>query len=236
MLSRCPKCQHAPLPEKQGFPAECPGCGVILAKVGMPPPSLPVIEPAEMAAEEEAPAPVDPMLVAMRAVLWAGFAYWGWVLMRLDVAYGEIGGNFIHRPLLIFHEAGHVVFIPFGEWMTVAGGSLGQLIVPAVMGVALWRANRDAFGVSLALWLFGVSLLDLAPYVYDAMDLQLVLLGGRTGEDSFHDWLYLLRTMGLRERAYGIGMGVHKVGCAVVVAANAWGLWLLWRQWRRRAR
>ncbi|TFZ01865.1 hypothetical protein EZ216_11785 [Ramlibacter humi] len=149
------------------------------------------------------------------------------------MAYGEIVRSFIHRPLLIFHEAGHVVFIPLGEWMTVAGGSLAQLLMPVVMGVALWRANRDAFGVSLALWLFGVSLLDLAPYVYDAMDLQLMLLGGRTGEDSFHDWLYLLRTMGLRERAWGIGMGVHKAGCAIVVAANAWGLWLLWRQWRQ---
>lgn len=183
MLSRCPKCQHAPLPEKQDFPAECPACGVILAKVGQPPPNLPRIEPMEER-EEEPPRPVPVALVGLRFALCVAFASWGFVLIRLDVAYGEIGGSFIHRPLLVFHEAGHVLFLPFGEWMTVAGGTIGQLLMPVVMGIALWRANRDAFGVSLALWLFGVSLLDVAPYVYDAEDLQLQLLGGGTGEEK----------------------------------------------------
>jgi hypothetical protein len=235
MLSRCPKCQHAPLPGKQDFPAECPACGVILAKVGQPPPNLPRIEPMEER-EEEPPRPVPVALVGLRFALCVAFASWGFVLIRLDVAYGEIGGSFIHRPLLVFHEAGHVLFMPFGEWMTVAGGTIGQLLMPVVMGIALWRANRDAFGVSLALWLFGVSLLDVAPYVYDAEDLQLQLLGGGTGEESFHDWLYLLRTMGLREKAYALGLGVHKVGAAITLAASAWGLWLVWRQWQRRER
>ena len=29
----CPTCGHAPLPEEQSFPAACPACGVVLAKV-----------------------------------------------------------------------------------------------------------------------------------------------------------------------------------------------------------
>jgi hypothetical protein len=38
------------------------------------------------------------------------------------------------------------------------------------------------------------SILDLAPYIYDARDPQLILLGGHTGEDGHHDWIYLLET------------------------------------------
>jgi hypothetical protein len=30
----CPKCKHTPLPAEQAFPAACPGCGVIFAKLG----------------------------------------------------------------------------------------------------------------------------------------------------------------------------------------------------------
>lgn len=33
---------------------------------------------------------------------------------------------------LVIHEAGHAVLSPFGELPTVAGGSLLQVIVPAV--------------------------------------------------------------------------------------------------------
>jgi hypothetical protein len=31
---------------------------------------------------------------------------------------------------LVIHEAGHVVFRPFGEFLMIAGGSLFQVIVP----------------------------------------------------------------------------------------------------------
>lgn len=33
----CPKCKHTPLPAEQSFPAACPGCGVIFAKLGEAP-------------------------------------------------------------------------------------------------------------------------------------------------------------------------------------------------------
>ena len=32
------------------------------------------------------------------------------------------------------------------------------------------RKNRDPFGAAIALWLFGVSMLDVAPYMYDACE------------------------------------------------------------------
>ena len=36
-FAQCPKCTHAPLPQDQSLPAACPGCGVILAKIGARP-------------------------------------------------------------------------------------------------------------------------------------------------------------------------------------------------------
>lgn len=173
------------------------------------------------------PERVEPIGLGARVVLWLAFAAWTWVLLRLDVRTGEMGESFLHRPLLVFHEAGHVVFMPLGEWMSVAGGTLGQLLVPAILAGALLWKNRDPYGAAIGLWLLGISVVDVAPYVYDALDPQLVLLGGRTGDDGPHDWIYLLRTLGLRERAQGIGLGVHQAGAALALLALAWGAWVL---------
>ena len=80
--------------------------------------------------------------------------------------------------------------------MTVLGGSLTQLLVPLVCaGAFLWQ-TRDAFGAAIAVWWAGQNLIDLAPYINDARDLQLVLLGGRTGaEVEGHDREYLLNAL-----------------------------------------
>ena len=47
--------------------------------------------------------------------------------------FREIGNSFMHNINLVFHEAGHILFIPFGNFMSVLGGSLGQLIMPLVV-------------------------------------------------------------------------------------------------------
>jgi len=102
-----------------------------------------------------------------------------------------------------------VVFRLFGQWIMVLGGTLGQLIMPAILGGALLFKNRDPFGASIGLWFFGVSLLDIAPYMYDALDPQLMLLSGTTGEEGGHDWIYLFTSVGLLGKAQIIGGLVH---------------------------
>jgi hypothetical protein len=173
------------------------------------------------------PVRTDPMTFWLRVALLIGFAIWGWILIVQDYRTGEIGASFIHRPLLIFHEAGHVVFRLLGEWMMMLGGSLGQLIMPAVLGVALLVKNRDTFGASIGLWLFGVSLLDLAPYMYDAHHPQLMLLSGKTGEEGGHDWIFLFSSLGLLQKSQFIGALVHKIGALTVILALVWGTWVL---------
>lgn len=162
--------------------------------------------------------------IFLRLALLAVFGLWGFVLMAQNYRDGAIGSSFIHLPLLVFHEAGHVIFRVFGEWMSVLGGSLGQLIMPAVLCGALLIKNQDRFGASIALWLVGVSLLDIAPYVYDALDPKLMLLSGMTGEEGGHDWVYLLSSLGLLQKAHGIGSLVHKLGALTMLMALGWGL------------
>jgi hypothetical protein len=173
---------------------------------------------------------VDPVTFWGRVFLLGLFALWGLRLIAMDYRTGELGESFLHGPLLIFHEAGHVIFSPFGEFVTIFGGTLAQLLLPAIMvGAFLWR-NRDPFGAAIATWLFGVSLLDVAPYIYDALNPQLILLGGHTGEEGGHDWIYLLSELGLRNSAHGLGWFTHKVGALIVLLATAWGGWILTQQ------
>jgi hypothetical protein len=178
---------------------------------------------------------VDSVRWWLRVALLAGLTVWGLVLIGLDYRSGEIGSSFLHGPLLVFHEAGHVLFRPLGEWLMVLGGMLGQLLMPAIIVVAFLWKNRDPFGAAIGLWLLGVSLLDVAPYMYDALDPQLMLLSGRTGEDGGHDWIYLFNSMGLLPHAQWIGALTHKLGALVLLLSLAWAAWVLVLQHRRVA-
>ncbi len=251
MYMKCPKCGHQPLPENQALPAACPSCGVILAKWGQ---KLKVRHPVcdiedgapddglDGATEQESwlfrltevPDRVSAYTFWMRCLLWAAFCVWGVSLMTLDYRDGGMGASFLHRPLLIFHEAGHVIFMPFGEWISILGGTLGQLLMPLVLAGALLITNRDPFGASIGLWFLGVSLLDVAPYMFDALYPQLTLLNGQTGEAGGHDWIYLFSTLGLLPKAELIGGLTHKLGALVIVAAMCWAGWLLRQQYDRR--
>jgi hypothetical protein len=240
MFSQCPKCGHAALPVDQAFPAECPGCGVILAKAGAAPPVWrAVVEDIESDDDGSllwhVPDQVDATAFKVRVALLAVFALWGLRLCWFDYRDGEIMNSFIHGPLLVFHEAGHVVFRLFGEWVAVLGGTLGQLLMPTILcGALLWK-NRDPFGAAIGLWLFGVSVLDVAPYMYDALEPQLTLLGGGTGNDSFHDWIYLFDSVNQLHHAQRIGALTHALGTGLVLLALAWGAGVLRLQRRRIA-
>ena len=240
MLEHCPKCGHHALPVDQAFPAECPACGVILARAGA---LAPARDPAIAHDAVDAggsllwhvPEKVDATAFKVRVALLAFFAAWGLHLCWLDYRDGEIMESFIHAPLLIFHEAGHVVFRLFGQWVAVLGGTLGQLLMPAILGGAFLWKNRDPFGAAIGLWLFGVSVLDVAPYMYDAWEPRLTLLGGGTGNDSFHDWIYLFDSVNQLHHARGIGAFTHALGVAIVLLALAWGAGVLRLQRRHLA-
>jgi hypothetical protein len=132
--------------------------------------------------------------------------------------------SFLHGVNLVFHEAGHILFLPFGGFLTALGGSVTQVLIPLVCLFALVRQNGDAFGGSLALWWTGENLLDLAPYIADARALELVLLGGFTGREvEGHDWEAILTALNWLEYDRVLGQSVHWLGVVVMIVGLVWG-------------
>ena len=170
-----------------------------------------------------------------RAALLALIAYYGVKLARMDVPSWEMAGSLIHLPMVPIHEFGHILFRPFGEFMTNLGGALLQCALPLVFGGILLVKQRDPFGAAVMLWWSGVAVMDTAPYVYDAFQPQHILLTGRTGDTGAHDFIDVLGDLGLLMKAQAVGRGVHAFGAAVMVLALAWGAAVVWRQYGRRA-
>jgi hypothetical protein len=91
----------------------------------------------------------------------------------------------------VFHEAGHIIFSPFG----VHDGARRIAAAIPDSGDRAVRVLRqeEPFGAAICAWWAGQNLVDLAPYIADARALRMVLLGGRTGaEVEGHDWEYIL--------------------------------------------
>jgi hypothetical protein len=130
--------------------------------------------------------------------------------------------RFLDRVDLVIHEAGHLFFRWFGEFLQVCGGTIGQLFVPAAFTVYFFL-RREFFSSSVTLFWCGQSLLNVSVYVKDAqaMVLPLVSLGG--GENTVHDWNYILSRVGLLRWDHAIGNMVYLLGVLVMIAAVAWG-------------
>jgi hypothetical protein len=137
-------------------------------------------------------------------------AYFGWC------AYNPYRWHFIDGVNLVIHEAGHVIFMPFGEFISVAGGSLFQLIVPAVFAAYFFRRGQF-YSAALVLFWLGQSMLNVAVYAGDALALELPLLGG---EDSIHDWNYMLDRLGMLQSTRVIGGLIRLCGTGIIVAAG----------------
>lgn len=163
-----------------------------------------------------------------RAALLALLAWWTVRFVPHPLDAGRVIDSFLHLINLPFHEAGHIVFIPLGEFMTILGGSLFQIIIPIVCAVAFARRD-DWFGMSVCLWWAGENLVDLGPYIADARALQLPLIGGQTGAEVYgHDWEAILEMLGWLHLDHKIGMGAHIAGSVIMIASLGLGGWCLW--------
>ena len=160
---------------------------------------------------------------------------WGlkFILSSLESHY--VMDSFWHLVNLPFHEAGHIFFRPLGRFMTSLGGSLGQLLMPLICLVVFLLKTRDTFAAAFALWWFGQSFMDLAPYINDARSLTLPLLGGNTGRTSpygFHDWEFILKESGLIKYDHVLAQIADKLGMILMICALVWGGYLLYKQYR----
>jgi len=143
-------------------------------------------------------------LVALAILAWKVFARGiaaeppGFFLGILD------GAN------LIFHEAGHILFSPFGDFMQYLGGSLMQVAIPVTCAVYFWLHEQRG-SAAVALFWAGESLTNVAIYVADARRMELPLIGGD------HDWNYLLDRLNLLNQADSLGRFVFVLGILTIL-------------------
>jgi hypothetical protein len=150
-----------------------------------------------------------------RTALTLVLAVYGWQCLRAPGNYG-----WLDSLDLAIHETGHLVFAFGGETLTLLGGTLFQLLVPAAFVVALWRQG-DRHGATVPLWWLGQNCWNISVYIKDAQAQVLPLVGG--GE---HDWAILLDQWGWLERDQALGRAVFLLGVVLYGTALVAG-WLL---------
>jgi hypothetical protein len=137
---------------------------------------------------------------------------------RYFVVTAAVMPSFLHLFILILHEAGHIIMMPFGNFMMLLGGTLWQIAIPLMIAL-YFLLSRQFFAAAIALMLVGFSFLDASMYVADASSRQLDLI---TIDKDTHDWWQLLRPMGLlgydrflATLYYLEGLGCYLTGIAV---------------------
>jgi hypothetical protein len=123
------------------------------------------------------------------------------------------------------HELGHFVFAPFGEFLTAAGGTLLQCIVP-IVGAIMFLRQRDWFAITFATGWLATNFFNIAPYVADARARELPLVSPGAG-DPIHDWYYLLGRLHLLHADTVIGSLFQMAGTLTMAASIAAATWLL---------
>ncbi|HYV33562.1 MAG TPA: hypothetical protein VE973_01825 [Candidatus Limnocylindria bacterium] len=128
--------------------------------------------------------------------------------------------HFIDTVNLLIHEAGHIIFMPFGQFLYVLGGSLTQVLFPALFVIYFIREN-DFYSSALTLFWVGENLLNVSVYAGDSIKMQLPLLG----DSSMHDWNWLLTNTGLLPHTDGIALIIRLVGTLTIIFAAVWAIY-----------
>jgi hypothetical protein len=140
-------------------------------------------------------------------------------LYFLWIAYNPMAGSFLDLVDLGIHETGHFVFIPLGEFMSFAGGSLFQIIMPAAfVGYFIWKEKYYSAAIVL-LWV-GQSILNVFVYAQDAVTMQLELFGG-----GIHDWNWMLERLGLLSYTKSIAGMIRLVGTITIFVGVILSIW-----------
>lgn len=111
---------------------------------------------------------------------------------------------------LLIHEGGHGIFKLFGKFIHALGGTLMQIIIPGMFVIFYW-IKRNKTGTQIFLVWLGQNFLNISVYASDAQAQILPLLGG---SKVFHDWNYILRTVGLLE--YDSVIGNMFIGLGII--------------------
>jgi hypothetical protein len=141
------------------------------------------------------------------------------ILLAYGIALSSSPGTYrwLDRVDLIFHEAGHVIFMPFGSFLCLLGGTLMQLIAPASF-VVYFFLRRSYYSAAAVLFWLGQSLFNVSVYARDAQARALPLL---TGDEDTHDWYNMLGDLGLLRHDQAVGNVFYVLGLLCLMAAIA---------------
>ena len=248
-MTQCPKCQYIRTESDEHVMAGvCPVCGIVYAKwsasqqtnvvsdstISDDEPELDYedIERASLFQKVkllliDVPDRVDPVVFWGRAFLFVVFTVWGLWFISTNGSWQDIGSSFLHNINLAFHEFGHVLFRPLGDFMSILGGSLFQVMMPLIVMIAFIRQG-DNFEAAIMLWWTGQNFIDVSPYIADGQYRGLPLIMGM-GEEA-HDWGNLLTMMNKVEYAYVYGKFSFYLGSVIILIGLAWAGYVLYLQ------
>ena len=133
----------------------------------------------------------------------------------------------VHLPI---HEGGHLLFGWFGATLGLWGGTILQLLVPALLVVA-FVVRGDLLGTTFCAVAFFHSLTGVATYMIDALRRQLPLVTvGAPADEAEHDWVHIFSNLGVLRHAIQIGTTTRVIAWLGLIGTLAWFCWRYYRQ------
>jgi len=148
-----------------------------------------------------------------KAVIYKLIATFAFALYFINCISHPDDFHLIAGVNLLIHEAGHFIFMFFGEFIHILGGSLNQVIIPAIFA-AYFFLRKDIYSGAIVLMWVGESIIEVARYAADAIVMQLPLLGG---DNVIHDWNYLFTATHLLKYTQIISTAMYDIGLLVFI-------------------
>jgi hypothetical protein len=172
---------------------------------------LPFLEPLE-----DEWTPIPRALLAIWLLFYAAFFY--------QEAHGRGVLLMIDLVFIPVHEGGHLLFRWFGEFISVAGGTILQLLVPLLLA-SYFFYKRQSQGVAFCMFFFFEQFLPIATYMADARAQELPLLTVGDGEYVIHDWNYLFSKLGVLQHDIQIAGATRFAGWIGMLGVMGWLFW-----------
>jgi hypothetical protein len=172
---------------------------------------LPFLEPLE-----DEWTPIPRALLAIWLLFYAAFIY--------QEAHGRGVLLMIDLVFIPVHEGGHLLFRWFGEFISVAGGTILQLLVPLLLA-SYFFYKRQSQGVAFCMFFFFEQFLPIATYMADARAQELPLLTVGDAEYVIHDWNYLFGKLGVLQHDVQIAGATRFAGWIGMLVVMGWLFW-----------
>ena len=127
--------------------------------------------------------------------------------------------HFLDGVDLLIHEAGHIVFMPFGEFISIAGGSILQILMTSAF-VIYFLKKDELYSSSFAMFWVGQNLINISVYMKDAIEMKLPLIGG-----EIHDWNFIFTHLNLLSSSKLLGSLTYFLGFIIIVLAGIVGFY-----------